>query len=115
MAEGGTSIGSALAGLVGFVVLFAAGVALLRWLQKRFGGPMGNNTGDIRILRRVPLGWQCMLLIVDIAGRQYALTTSRNGGVTVIDELMEPLNESTPTGNFSERLKNAIEKRRGNR
>lgn len=115
MAGGGASIASAMVGLAGFVVLFAAGVALLRWLQKRVGGPMGAHTGDIRVVRRVPLGWQCMLLVVEIAGRQYALTTSRNGGVTVIDEIEQPLTEQAPAGDFTARLKNAIDKRRRRR
>ncbi|MGN8158747.1 FliO/MopB family protein [Salinisphaera sp. RV14] len=103
---------STLAGLAGFVVLFVCGALLLRWLQKRLGGPMGSGSRDIRILRRVPIGWQCMLVVVDIAGRQYALTTSRHGGVTVIDELAEPLAEQPPAGDFTARLKTAIQKRR---
>lgn len=107
------SIAPALFGLLGFVVLFALGSLLLKWLQKRLGQPMGGGGKDVRVLRRSPLGWQCELLVVEVAGRQYILTTSRNGGVTYVDEVDTPLESSAGVGNFGASLKNAIDKRRG--
>lgn len=104
---------SALVGLIGFAILFAAGVFLLRWLQKRMGQPLGAGQSDVRVLRRFPLGWQCMLLVVEVAGKQYILTTSRNGGVTLIDEVAQPLDTSAPHGDFGQRLIQAVRKRRG--
>lgn len=97
----------ALVGLVGFVALFAAGVVVLRWLQKRLGNPGATGLGDVRVLRRQPLSWQCWLLVVEVGGQQYVITTSRNGNVTLIDKLDRPLAEPARGDRFSDRLRQA--------
>ncbi|HYW76985.1 MAG TPA: flagellar biosynthetic protein FliO [Gammaproteobacteria bacterium] len=103
-------VASALFGLAGFFLLFAVGVALLRWLQKRIGAPLGaiGGSGDVRVLRRFPLGWQCVLLVVEVGTQQYVLATSRAGGVTLLDKLEEPLAPPTPPGAFGKHLKQAF-------
>jgi flagellar biogenesis protein FliO len=113
--HGANTMMPALAGLLAFIVLFAAAVMLLRWLQKRLGtsGGLGTGPGDIRIVRRFPLGWQCVLLVVEIGERQYVLTTSRTGGVTLVDKLDEPLTRTSGEGAFHERLKRALRKQEG--
>lgn len=100
----------ALVGLLAFVVLFGGAVFLLRWLQKRMGGSFGATLGQgqVRVLTRYPLAWQCILMVVEVAGNQYIITVSRNGGVTVIDKLDEPMPESNRTGGFAHRLRQAI-------
>lgn len=110
-----STIAPALFGLIGFVVLFAGAVVLLRWLQKRVGHPLDafGAGNDVRVLRRHALGWQCVLLVVEVAGQQYVLATSRNGGVTLIDKLQEPLAASAPPGAFGERLKQAFRRQGG--
>lgn len=106
---------SALFGLLGFFLLFAAGVALLRWLQRHFGASLGAaaGQGDVRVLRRYPLGWQCVLLVVEVGTDQYVLATSRGGGVTLVDKLQEPLTGPTPPSAFGKRFKQALRRQGG--
>lgn len=83
----------ALVGLIGFVALFAAAVAALRKLQRRGRGPLSwtMGQGDVRVLRRQPIGWQTLLLVVQVGERQYVVTTARSGAVTMLDKLDSPL------------------------
>lgn len=97
----------ALVGLVGFIVVFVAGVVVLRWLQKRLGHTATGGCGDIRVLRRQPLGWQCWLLVIEVGGRQYVIATSRNGNVTLIDKLDQALAEPVDPDSFADRLRQA--------
>lgn len=85
---------SSLAGLIGFVVLFACAVLLLRWLQRRCVRPTtGGGDKAVRVIRRVPLNGHTMLLVVQIGAQQYALTSSRHNGTQVIDRLDTHLSE----------------------
>lgn len=83
----------ALVGLISFVVLFAAAVAALRKLQRRGRGPLSwtMGQGDVRVVRRQPIGWQTLLLVVQVGERQYVVTTTRGGAVTMLDKLDFPL------------------------
>lgn len=105
----------ALFGLLGFFVLFAAAIVLLRWMQKRMGSPLSGLAGQgmVRVICRYPLGWQSLLMIVEVAGQQYVITSSRTGGVTLIDKLAEPVSEPEASGAFGERLKQVIARRGG--
>lgn len=85
--------GSALFGLVAFFAMFAAAAWLLRWLQRHAGGRFRTVLGrdrNIRVLARYPLAWQCTLMVVDLAGKQFAVTVSRRHGVTLLGEVSLP-------------------------
>lgn len=90
-----STIMPALIGLLGFVILFGTAVAVLRMLQKRGRMPLGWNSvhGDLRVVRRHVIGWQTLLLVVQVGDRQYVVTAARNGAVTLLDKLDSPLPE----------------------
>jgi len=117
MHQAQNTIMPAIFGLLAFFALFAGAIWLLRWLQKRTGNPIGGamGQGQVRVLIRYPLAWQCMLMVVEVAGQQYVITTSRTGGVTVLDKCEEALPEANAgAGGFTSRLRQAIDRRQRN-
>ncbi|HEX7326791.1 MAG TPA: flagellar biosynthetic protein FliO, partial [Rhodanobacteraceae bacterium] len=77
-------------GLVLFFILFAAATWVVRWLQRRTGGALGRalgGGGDVRVVRRSPLGWHCSCVVVDVAGKQFAVALSRRGAITLLGEV----------------------------
>lgn len=74
-------------GLVAFLAIFALAAWGLRRLQRHVNTSPGRQSSrSLRVLARYPLGWQCMLMIVDVAGKHYAITVSRRGEVTLLGE-----------------------------
>lgn len=94
-------IGPALTGLIAFFVMFAIAAWLLRKVQRRAGGGVRAAFGgdpNVRVLARHPLAWQCTLEVVDVAGKQFAITVSRGGRVTLLGEVSMPVPASPATG-----------------
>lgn len=94
-------IGPALTGLIAFFVMFAIAAWLLRKVQRRAGSGVRAAFGgdpNVRVLTRHPLAWQCTLEVVDVAGKQFAITVSRGGRVTLLGEVSMPVPASPAAG-----------------
>lgn len=89
-------LATAFLGLAAFTLLFVGAVLVLKWLQKRMGQRLAANGGSaIRIVTRRFVGGQNILLVAEVGGRQYLLSSSK-GGVSLIDRLPQDTSDTTP-------------------
>ena len=85
-------------GLVGafFALLLVLGLILgLAWLLKRLPGSGFRPADGVRVVASVPLGTKERAVVVEVGGRQLLLGVSA-GGVTLLQELPEPLPPAEP-------------------
>ncbi len=85
-------------GLVGafFALLLVLGLILgLAWLLKRLPGSGFRPADGVRVVASLPLGARERAVVVEVGGRQLLLGVSA-GGVTLLQELPEPLPPAEP-------------------